>query len=177
MDLARARDRRRWRRAQRRRRGRHPLRFRGGGTKLAWGARRSPRPRSEISTAGLERHREHNAGDLTAVIEAGRPARRRPGAVRAGGPDARARPAGPGGATVGGVVATGDTGPLRARYGGPRDLVVGIRWRSPTARSRKSGGKVIKNVAGYDLAKLFTGSFGTLGAIVELSVRLHPIPA
>ena len=81
-----------------------------------------------------------------------------------------------GGATVGGVVASGDSGPLRARYGGVRDLVVGMRVALSDGTLAKSGGKVIKNVAGYDLAKLFAGSFGTLGAIVEVSVRLHPLP-
>ena len=80
-----------------------------------------------------------------------------------------------GGATIGGVVASGDTGPLRGRYGGPRDLVVGMRVALSDGTLAKSGGKVIKNVAGYDIAKLFSGSFGTLGAIVEVSVRLHPI--
>ena len=97
-------------------------------------------------------------------------------AVRQGGPDARARPAGRrrhhrrrG--------RHGDTGPLRGRYGGPRDLVVGMRVALSDGTLAKSGGKVIKNVAGYDIAKLFTGSFGTLGAIVEVSVRLHPLRA
>ena len=81
-----------------------------------------------------------------------------------------------GGATIGGIVATNDSGPLRARYGGARDLVVGMRVALADGTVAKSGGKVIKNVAGYDLAKLFTGSFGTLGAILEVSVRLHPLP-
>ena len=72
-------------------------------------------------------------------------------------------------------MATGDTGPLRGRYGGPRDLVVGMRVALSDGTLAKSGGKVIKNVAGYDIAKLFGGSFGTLGAIVEVSVRLHPV--
>ena len=85
-------------------------------------------------------------------------------------------PPDPGGATLGGVVATADSGPLRGRYGGVRDLVVGMRVALSDGTLAKSGGKVIKNVAGYDLAKLFAGSFGTLGAIVELSVRLHPLP-
>ena len=79
------------------------------------------------------------------------------------------------GATIGGIVARGDSGPLRGRYGGPRDLVVGMRVALSDGTLAKSGGKVIKNVAGYDLAKLFAGSFGTLGAIVEVSVRLHPL--
>ena len=101
-------------------------------------------------------------GDLTAVLE--------PGVLLA---DAQATFAKAGqmlaldppdgGATVGGVVATADTGPLRARYGGPRDLVVGMRVALSDGTLAKSGGKVIKNVAGYDIAKLFAGSFGTLG--------------
>jgi glycolate oxidase FAD binding subunit len=151
-----------------------PVRFRGAGTKLRW-ARPAPPDALELSTAGLNAIVEHNAGDLTAVLE--------PGVLLA---DAQATFAKAGqmlaldppdfGATVGGVVATADTGPLRARYGGPRDLVVGMRVALSDGTLAKSGGKVIKNVAGYDIAKLFTGSFGTLGAIVELSVRLHPLP-
>jgi glycolate oxidase FAD binding subunit len=73
-------------------------------------------------------------------------------------------------------VAANDSGPLRARYGGVRDLVVGMRVALADGTVAKSGGKVIKNVAGYDLAKLFTGSYGSLGAILEVSVRLHPLP-
>src|SRR6266571_5084572 len=80
-------------------------------------------------------------------------------------------------ATVGGVVATGDTGPLRHRYGAPRDQVLGIRVALADGTLARSGGKVIKNVAGYDLAKLFAGSFGTLGLVVEVAVRLYPLPA
>src|ERR671922_165772 len=80
------------------------------------------------------------------------------------------------GATIGGVVAAGDSGPLRSRYGGVRDLVVGIRVALSDGTVAKSGGKVIKNVAGYDLGKLFAGSLGTLGAILEVTVRLHPLP-
>jgi glycolate oxidase FAD binding subunit len=150
-----------------------PVRFCGAGTKQGWPP--PPPPDAlEISTAGLNQLVEHNAGDLTAVLE--------PGVLLA---DAQAVFAKEGqrlaldppdgGATVGGVVASGDTGPLRGRYGGPRDLVVGMRVALSDGTLAKSGGKVIKNVAGYDIAKLFTGSFGTLGAIVELSVRLHPI--
>src|SRR5205823_9314568 len=80
-------------------------------------------------------------------------------------------------ATVGGVVAAADSGPLRHRYGGVRDLVVGITVALSDGTLARAGGKVIKNVAGYDLAKLFAGSFGTLGLIVEVAVRLHPRPA
>ena len=85
------------------------------------------------------------------------------GDVRRRGPDARARPAATDGATIGGVVATGDSGPLRHRYGAARDLVLGVTVALPDGTVARAGGKVIKNVAGYDLAKLFAGSFGTLG--------------
>ena len=79
-------------------------------------------------------------------------------------------------ATIGGVIATNDSGPLRHRYGGVRDLVVGMTVVLSDGTIAKSGGKVIKNVAGYDLAKLFAGSYGTLGLIASVAVRLHPAP-
>jgi glycolate oxidase FAD binding subunit len=156
-----------------------PVRFRGSGTKLGWPP--APPPDAiELSTAGLTRILEHNEGDLTAVLEAGVPlAEAQRLFAEKGQRLALDPPLGPedgeASATIGGVVASGDTGPLRGRYGGPRDLVVGMRVALSDGTLAKSGGKVIKNVAGYDIAKLFTGSFGTLGAIVEVSVRLHPI--
>jgi len=81
------------------------------------------------------------------------------------------------GATVGGTLATGAAGPRRLRYGTPRDLLIGITVIRADGTVAHSGGKVVKNVAGYDLGKLFTGSFGTLGLIVEAVFRLHPRPA
>src|SRR5215210_1196669 len=150
------------------------LRFVGGGTKLAWGAC-GPEPERELATVGLDRIVEHNAGDLTAVLEAGVPLERAQAAfAEAGQMLALDPPAGD--ATVGGVVAAADSGPLRSRYGGPRDLVLGMTVALSDGTVARSGGKVIKNVAGYDLAKLFSGSLGTLGAILELSLRLHPLP-
>ena len=133
------------------------------------------RGRSSCSTARASTAIvEHNAGDLTAVLEAGVPLAEAqalsPRRARCSRSTRRTR-----GATIGGVVATGDSGPLRRRYGGPRDLVVGMRVALSDGTLAKSGGKVIKNVAGYDIAKLFAGSFGTLGAIAEVSVRLHPL--
>jgi glycolate oxidase FAD binding subunit len=148
------------------------VRVRGSGTKLAWAR---GEPGVELSTAGLDEIVEHNEGDLTAVLQAGVPlARAQQRFAEAGQMLALDPP--DGGATIGGVVATNDSGPLRARYGGIRDLVVGMRVALADGTVAKSGGKVIKNVAGYDLAKLFVGSFGTLGAILEVSVRLHPLP-
>jgi glycolate oxidase FAD binding subunit len=151
-----------------------PVRFRGGGTKFGWPPA-APDGAIELSTAGLSKLVEHNAGDLTAVLEAGAPLAEAQAVFAKEGQRLALDPPDPGGATIGGVVATGDTGPLRGRYGGPRDLVVGMRVALSDGTLAKSGGKVIKNVAGYDIAKLFGGSFGTLGAIVELSVRLHPV--
>ena len=80
-------------------------------------------------------------------------------------------------ATAGGVVATGTAGPRRLRYGSPRDLLIGITVVRADGMIAHSGGKVVKNVAGYDLGKLFCGSAGTLGLITEATFRLHPRPA
>jgi glycolate oxidase FAD binding subunit len=158
-----------------------PVRFRGGGTKQGWPPA-APEGAVELSTTGLTKIVEHNAGDLTAVVEAGVPLAEAQALFAKEGQRFALDPplSGPaggeeGGATIAGVVATGDTGPLRGRYGGPRDLVVGMRVALSDGTLAKSGGKVIKNVAGYDIAKLFGGSFGTLGAIVEVSLRLHPV--
>ncbi|HYP48274.1 MAG TPA: FAD-binding oxidoreductase, partial [Thermoleophilaceae bacterium] len=152
-----------------------PVRFVGGATKLAWSAP-PPAGVTDLSTTGLDRVIEHNAGDLTAVLEAGIPLARAQAIFAEAGQMLALDPPDPGGATVGGVVATADSGPLRARYGSVRDLVVGVRVALSDGTIARAGGKVIKNVAGYDLSKLFAGSFGTLGAILEVSVRLHPLP-
>ena len=172
------------------------VRLRGGGTKLDWGAPRTD-SRIELCTARLARVVEHNTGDLTAVLEAGVPlAEAQQRFASAGqmlaldpplgtGSASRSLGSSPGGerpasgdqaATIGGIVATGDSGPLRHRYGAPRDLVLGITVALSDGAIAQSGGKVIKNVAGYDLAKLFAGSFGTLGLILSVNVRLHPQP-
>ena len=78
-------------------------------------------------------------------------------------------------ATVGGVLATNDSGSLRLRFGALRDLIIGVTLALPDGTLAKSGGKVVKNVAGYDLHKLMTGSFGTLGVIAAVNFRLHPV--
>jgi glycolate oxidase FAD binding subunit len=154
------------------------VRPRGGGTKLGW----SPRGDGDavdFDTRRLNRILEHNEGDFTAVLEAGVPLVEAQATFGAAGQMlALDPPLGEGdAATVGGVMATNDSGPLRHRFGGMRDLVVGVTVVLSDGMIAKSGGKVIKNVAGYDLAKLFTGSFGTLGLIASVAVRLHPAPA
>ena len=156
------------------------VRICGGGTKSSWGRPAEP-PEVHVSTERLDRVVEHNEGDLTAVFEAGLPlARAQEALADAGQMVALDPPFGLPGeaelATVGGVVATGDSGPLRHRYGAPRDLILGVTVALSDGTVARAGGKVIKNVAGYDLAKLFTGSFGTLGLIVEVVMRLHPRP-
>ncbi len=153
------------------------VRVRGGGTKLSWGRPMEP-PQLEVSTERLDEVVEHNEGDLTAVLQAGVPlAQAQEALAEANQMVALDPPLGEGDrATIGGVVATGDSGPFRHRYGAPRDLILGITVALADGTVARAGGKVIKNVAGYDLAKLFTGSFGTLGLIVEVVMRLHPRP-
>jgi glycolate oxidase FAD binding subunit len=151
------------------------VRIRGGGTRAGWG-HVTPTPDLVLLTTGLDRVLEHNEGDLTAIVEAGVPLRAAQEQFAGAGQMLALDPPGTPDATVGGVFATGDSGPLRHRYGAARDLIVGISVALPDGSVAKAGGKVIKNVAGYDLSKLFTGAFGTLGVIVSVSVRLHPRP-
>jgi len=154
----------------------HSVRVSGGRTRWGWGAD-VPDPDVEISSLGLDTIVEHNEGDLTAIVDAGvtlAALREQTGAANqmlALDPPLGAD----GGATVGGTIATADSGPLRHRYGSVRDLVLGMTVALSDGTVSKSGGKVIKNVAGYDLAKLFTGAYGTLGAILQVAVRLHPL--
>jgi glycolate oxidase FAD binding subunit len=149
--------------------------LRGNGTKLEWG-RRLPSIDLVVSTRSLNRVLAHQHGDLTATIEAGatladvgRDLSRHGQWLPLTGSFAQA--------TVGGTVATNDSGPLRQRHGTPRDLLIGIQLALADGRVVKSGGNVVKNVAGYDLGKLMTGSFGSLAAIVSATFKLAPLPA
>ena len=154
------------------------VQVRGGGTKRSWGAPLRGGPADiELSTERLDALIEHNEGDLTAVLQAGVPLARAQKAFAEANQMIALDPwLGEGGeATIGGVVATGDSGPLRHQYGAARDLILGITFVLADGTVAKAGGNVIKNVAGYDLAKLFTGSFGTLGLVLEVVMRLHPL--
>ena len=148
----------------------------GGGTKLAWGG--AVADAVDLETSSLDRIAEHNVGDFTAVLDAGVRVADAQAAFAAEGQMLALDPplGADDGATIGGMIATGDSGPMRHRYGGVRDLVVGMTVVLSDGTVAKSGGKVIKNVAGYDVAKLFAGSYGTLGLIASVSVRLHPMP-
>jgi len=154
-----------------------PIRILGSGTKLGWG-RPVDSGAIELHTSALDAILAHNAGDLTASLQAGVPLAAAQRAFAGAGQRLALDPplGGHPGATIGGIVATGDSGPLRHRYGAPRDLVLGATVALSDGTIARSGGTVIKNVAGYDLAKLFAGSFGTLGLILSVNVRLHPLP-
>ena len=157
---------------------------RGTGSKLAWG---NPPQRADlvIETTGLNRVIEHAAGDLVASVEAGVGLDRLAEVLQGAGqrlaldPPSLDQPSlgQRGRGTVGGVLASGAAGPLRLRYGTGRDLLIGITVVRADGVVAKSGGKVVKNVAGYDLGKLFAGSRGTLGLITEATFRLHPVPS
>lgn len=150
-----------------------PVRIAGAGTKAGWGNVVDDAP--PVSTLDLGSVVEHNVGDLTAVVEAGVTLGRLREEFAGEAQMIALDPPGDD-ATIGGVVATGDSGPLRHRYGGPRDLVLGITVALPDGTVARAGGKVIKNVAGYDLSKLMTGAYGTLGVIAQVALRLHPLP-
>src|SRR5437588_763974 len=119
----------------------------------------------------------HEPADLVATAEAGITLREFQNHLREKGQWLPIDPPDDGTATVGGVVATGLSGPQQIGYGAPRSFVIGLRAILADGRSIKAGGNVVKNVAGYYLCKLFTGSYGTLGLITEITFKLRPLPA
>src|SRR5437763_5900290 len=147
---------------------------RGGGTKLDWG--QPPRPVDLVlSTTRLDRVMEHAWADMTATVEAGCTVARLQHTLAEHGQRLACDPLWPERATIGGILATNDTGPLRARFGGLRDLIIGGPLVLPDGTVARSGGKVVKNVAGYDLPKLAIGSFGKLEVLTMAVFRLHDI--
>ena len=148
---------------------------RGNGSKSDWG---NPPVRADLilSTARLNRIIEHAWADLTVSVEAGCTIETLQTALAQHGQRIALDPLWPERATVGGILSTNDSGTLRIRYGGLRDLVIGVTVALPDGTLASSGGKVVKNVAGYDLPKLVTGALGTLGVITRAVFRLHPLP-
>jgi glycolate oxidase FAD binding subunit len=144
----------------------------GGRSKLGWG--NPVMADIQLSMERLTEVKEHAWQDMTCTVQAGCSW----GAMQAGlkqhGQMVALDPLWPQRATVGGVVATNDSGTLRLKYGSLRDLIIGMTIVLADGTIAKTGGKVVKNVAGYDLHKLMTGSFGTLGVIAEVNFRLHP---
>lgn len=147
---------------------------RGAGTKLDRGA---PPNGCDIllDLRRLNRVLEHASGDLTVTVEAGVTLPDLQRQLASAGQFLAVDPPVPG--TVGGMIAIADTGPRRLRYGGVRDLILGVTFVRADGVIAKAGGKVVKNVAGYDLPKLLTGSLGTLGVVIEATFRLYPLPA
>jgi glycolate oxidase FAD binding subunit len=148
---------------------------RGSGTKLSWG---NPPARADIilSTARLDKIIEHAWADLTVSVEAGCTIQKLQEALAQHGQRLALNPLWPEQATISGILSTNDSGPLRLRFGALRDLIIGVTLALPDGTLASSGGKVVKNVAGYDLPKLVTGALGTLAVITRAVFRLHPLP-
>jgi glycolate oxidase FAD binding subunit len=148
---------------------------RGGATKLDWG---NPPKKAGLvlSTARLNRIVEHVWADLTVTVEAGCTLKSLQKKLAQHGQRLAFDALWPDRATIGGVLSTNDSGALRLRFGALRDLIIGVTIALPDGTLASSGGKVVKNVAGYDLPKLVTGAYGTLGIITRAVFRLHPLP-
>ena len=150
----------------------------GSGTKLHWGAPVT-QPAMFISTEHLDQIVDHAVGDLTVTAQAGTEFQALQSVLQQSGqflaidPSCLSETIG-GSGTIGGIVATGDSGALRHRYNSVRDMVLGIEFVRSDGKIVKAGGRVVKNVAGYDLMKLMTGSYGTLGILTQITMRLYP---
>ncbi len=150
------------------------LAARGAGTKLDWG--RAPESVGVlVDLSRMDRVLEHQAGDFVVRVEAGTRLDRLARHLAVTGQRLPVDEVVPG-SSVGGVIATGLSGPSRHADGAVRDVLIGVTVVRSDGVVARSGSKVVKNVAGYDLAKLFTGSFGTLGIVTEATFRLRPIP-
>src|SRR5258708_13232893 len=147
----------------------------GGGKKAEWG---NPPARCDavVSTARLNRVIEHAWADLTVTVEAGCTLANLQTTLAEHGQRLAVDALWPERATIGGILSTNDTGALRLSFGGLRDLIIGATVALADGTLAVSGGKVVKNVAGYDLPKLVTGALGTLGVITQAVFRLHPLP-
>jgi glycolate oxidase FAD binding subunit len=147
----------------------------GAGTKLHWGGAPAG-PHRRLDLGGLRGVVAHEPGDLVATVRAGTPLREFQAVLARAGQRLPIE-AGSADATVGGVLAAGESGPLRLRHGTGRDLLIGVEFVRADGVLARSGGRVVKNVAGYDVGKLLCGSYGTLAVITSATFRLHPVPA
>jgi glycolate oxidase FAD binding subunit len=146
----------------------------GSGSKLGWGGV-GKNVDLIVSTERLNRVIEHAVGDLTVTVEAGVKFADLQNLLLKTNQFLPLEPAYSQDATIGGIITTADSGSLRQRYGGVRDILLGISFVRSDGQIAKAGGRVVKNVAGYDLMKLFTGSYGTLGIITEATFRVYPV--
>jgi glycolate oxidase FAD binding subunit len=152
-----------------------PVLARGAGTKLHWGGAPAG-PHRWLDVSGLRGVVAHEPADLVATVRAGTPLWELQDVLAMAGQRLPLE-AGSADATVGGVLAAGESGPLRLRHGTGRDLLIGVEFVRADGVLARSGGRVVKNVAGYDVGKLLCGSYGTLTVITSATFRLHPIPA
>lgn len=155
-----------------------PLRIRGGGTRTLAGAA----PASVLSTAGLRGITLYEPGALTLVVQAGTPLAEVETALAAESqrlpfepPDHRGLLGTEGASTIGGVAAANASGPRRIQAGACRDSMLGVRFVDGQGTVIKNGGRVMKNVTGYDLVKLLAGSRGTLGVLSEVALKVLPV--
>lgn len=147
----------------------------GRGSKIHWGGLLGNID-LVLSTAKLNRLIDHAAGDMTVTVEAGMRLDELQTILAKAEQFLPLGPNLPEGTTIGGAIATALTASWRQRYGGVRDLLLGISFLRADGELAKAGGRVVKNVAGYDLMKLFTGSYGTLGIITQVTFRVYPLP-
>ena len=149
--------------------------FVGGGTEMSLGAP-AVNVDAEVRTEKLSRIVEYAPSDMVMTVEAGVPLAKVQETARAERQMLALDPPHPDRATIGGLVATGAFGPRRARFGAIRDLIIGVTMVRADGVVARGGGKVVKNVAGFDLPKVACGSLGTLGMIANATFRLHPLP-
>lgn len=147
----------------------------GGGTKRGFGGLAE---KTDILLS-LEKYTgivEHTPGDMTVTVKSGTPFQELQGYLAKHNQKISLDPYWPEKATIGGIIAANESGPKRLGYGSARDAVIGLRVVYPDGKVIRSGGKVVKNVAGYDMNKLFIGSMGTLGVVSEITLKLRPLP-
>ena len=147
----------------------------GSGSKFSWGNGLALDALMLVSTAKLDQVIDHAVGDLTVTVQAGMRFGELQTQLKKAGQFVAIDPSYEDRATVGGIVATGDSGALRHRYNSVRDMVLGVELVRSDGERVKAGGRVVKNVAGYDLMKLLTGSYGTLGIMTQVTLRLYPL--
>jgi glycolate oxidase FAD binding subunit len=144
----------------------------GNGSKLHWRSM----PSILVSTRNLPAVLDHAVDDLTVTVSAGTPYQELQTYLAKTKQFLAIDPPYPHQCTIGGIIGSGMTGSLRHRYGGVRDMVLGIEFLRSDGVMARAGGKVVKNVAGYDLMKLLTGAWGTLAIVTAVTLRLYPLP-
>ncbi|MCD8508898.1 MAG: FAD-binding oxidoreductase [Bacillus sp. (in: Bacteria)] len=148
----------------------------GNGTKRGFGGT-APNYDIVLSLTNYKGIVEHTVGDMTVTVKAGTTFQELQDYLHGFSQQMPLDPALPGEATIGGIIGANDSGPKRLRYGSARDMVIGLKVIYPDGKILRAGGKVVKNVAGYDMNKLYIGSMGTLGVISEITMKLRPVPS